>query len=69
MDSKDLYIIGNGVIAKALAVALTINGRKVTILRGSIDEQPVYSENIQVEIADKLLQADVTITAKRSFYK
>jgi 2-dehydropantoate 2-reductase len=60
--SKDLYIIGNGVIAKALAVALAINGRKVTILRGSIDEQPVYSENIQVETADRILQADVTIS-------
>jgi 2-dehydropantoate 2-reductase len=60
--SKNLYIIGNGVIAKALAVALTINGRKVTILRGSVDEQAVYSENIQVEIEDKILQADVMIS-------
>lgn len=60
--SRDLYIIGNGVIAKALAVALTLNGRKVTILRGSIDQQPVYSENIQVEIDDRILQADVTIS-------
>jgi 2-dehydropantoate 2-reductase len=60
--NKELYIIGNGVIAKALAVALSINGRKVTILRGSVDEQAVYSENIQVEIEDRILQADVTIS-------
>ncbi|MDN5284633.1 MAG: Ketopantoate reductase [Mucilaginibacter sp.] len=61
-SSKDLYIIGNGVIAKALAVALTLNGKKVTIIRGSIDEQPVYTEHIQVEAGDSILQADVTIS-------
>ncbi|MCX2452533.1 ketopantoate reductase [Pedobacter sp. PLR] len=60
--SKELYIIGNGVIAKALAVALTIKGRKVTIIRGSIDEQPIYTEHIQVEIGDQLLAADVLIS-------
>lgn len=41
-----VYIIGNGVIAKALAVVLTINGRKVTTLRGSVDIQSAYSKNI-----------------------
>ena len=60
--SKDLYIIGNGVIAKALAVALTLDGKKVMIIRGSIDEQPVYTEHIQVEIGDSVLQADVAIS-------
>ncbi len=60
--SNDVYIIGNGVIAKALAVILTIKGRKVTILRGSVDEQPIYIENIQVEIEGKMLEAEVPIS-------
>ena len=62
-SSKPLYIIGNGVIAKALAVALVINGKEVTILRGSVDDKSVYSEEVQVEVADTLLQADVTISS------
>ncbi|ETZ20726.1 ketopantoate reductase family protein [Pedobacter sp. V48] len=61
--TKHLYIIGNGVIAKALAVALASNGRKVTILRGSTDEQPAYVENIEVEMQDATLQADIMISA------
>lgn len=38
-NQDHIYIIGNGVIGKALAVALILNGRKVTILRGSVDNQ------------------------------
>ncbi|WP_158799704.1 ketopantoate reductase family protein [Pedobacter sp. L105] len=60
--AKDIYIIGNGVIAKALAVALVIDGRKVTVIRGSVDQQPVFTENIQLEMEDSTLQADVTIS-------
>lgn len=56
------YIIGNGVIAKALAVALTINGRKVTVLRGSVDEQPAYVENIEVELDGNHFQAAIEIS-------
>ena len=56
-----IYIIGNGVIGKALAVALILNGRKVTILRGSIDNQPANIENIQVEIENKIIEAEVVI--------
>lgn len=58
-----LYIIGNGVIAKALAVALTINGRKVIILRGSIDDQSVHTENIEVETDGNILNAEITISS------
>lgn len=67
--NEDLYIVGNGVIAKALAVALTIHGRKVTILRGSTDEQAVVCENIQVEIGDRILTADVTICSISNYDK
>jgi len=60
--SKEIYIIGNGVIAKALAVALTLKGKSVTIIRGSIDELPLSLENIQVETEGKVLQADIKIS-------
>lgn len=60
---QDLFIIGNGVIAKALAVALTINGRKVIILRGSIDDQSVHTENIEVETDGNILNAEITISS------
>lgn len=60
--SENLYIIGNGVIAKALAVVLSEKGKNVTILRGSIDGQPAYLENIQVELDDHTIQADITIS-------
>jgi len=65
--TKHLYIIGNGVIAKALAVALATNGKKVTILRGSIDGEPAYSENIRVEMEGAKLQANVTISTLSNY--
>jgi len=60
---KPIYIIGNGVIAKALAVALSIEGKKVTILRGSVDEEFVYQEHIEIEFDDENLSANVTISS------
>ncbi|SHE69271.1 ketopantoate reductase family protein [Pedobacter caeni] len=66
---EHLFIVGNGVIAKALAVALTLNGREVTILRGSVDEQPVYTAHIQVEMGGNILQADITISSISNYEK
>ncbi|MBE9462753.1 ketopantoate reductase [Dyadobacter sp. UP-52] len=68
-QSKHLYIIGNGVIAKALAVALIINGKSVTILRGTVEEKTSYCENIQVETADSTFEADVLISSINHFEK
>lgn len=45
---QTIYIIGAGAVGKALAVALSLNNRKVVLLRGSIDNQPTYSEKVQV---------------------
>jgi 2-dehydropantoate 2-reductase len=56
------YIIGNGVIAKALAVTLRLNNKEVTILRGSVDQQPPTSEIIRMEVGGELLQAEVNIS-------
>lgn len=62
-DVKNIYIIGNGVIAKALAVTLSLNGKIVTVLRGSVDNHPVTSESIQVEIANSIFEADIKISS------
>jgi 2-dehydropantoate 2-reductase len=67
MQDKNIYIIGNGVIAKALAVALTINGRKVIILRGSTDDQLAYHENIEVEIGENVINAEVFIDSLANY--
>lgn len=61
--ANEVFIIGNGVIAKALAVILQINGRKVTILRGSIDGQAISTEHIEVEVGDEVLKAEISISA------
>jgi 2-dehydropantoate 2-reductase len=64
-----IYLIGNGVIAKALAVSLRLNNRNVTILRGSVDQQPATSEIIRLEVGYELLQADVNISTISNYDK
>lgn len=66
-NSQKIYIIGNGVIAKALAVALTVNGREVIILRGSTEDQSSYDENIEVEIAEEVISAVVKIDSLANY--
>ena len=69
MKPTDIYIIGNGVIAKALAVVLTLNNKRVTILRGSVDGQPAITENMQVEVGDDLIQAQINISTISNYEK
>ena len=56
-----VFIIGNGVIGKALAVALAVNGKNVTILRGSVDEPGFYRESIRVETGNEVFEAEINI--------
>ncbi|WP_353719066.1 2-dehydropantoate 2-reductase [Dyadobacter sp. 676] len=46
-----IYIIGSGAIGKALAVFLKLSGRNVTIVRGSVNDGSLKTENILVEMA------------------
>jgi 2-dehydropantoate 2-reductase len=69
MQSRNLYIIGNGVIAKALAVALSLNHKSVVILRGSVEGVPAITENIAVEVGDKVLQAQIEIGTINDYEK
>ncbi|MFD1143953.1 ketopantoate reductase family protein [Larkinella insperata] len=63
-----VYIIGVGAIGKALAVALKQDNKNVLLLRGSIDDQPPYTETIKV-IADEQteLEAKIEVRSLRSF--
>ncbi|MBO9151625.1 ketopantoate reductase family protein [Chitinophaga sp. GCM10012297] len=45
---KNIYIVGAGAIGRALAVLLELEGAPVTLLRGSADDLPAYSEQLQV---------------------
>lgn len=65
--AKAIYIIGNGVIAKALAVALSGKGKDVIIIRGSVDGQPDYTENMEVEVEGGTLQAGITISSLSNY--
>lgn len=65
--SGNIYIIGNGVIAKALAVTLSEKGKKVIIIRGSIDDQPAYTAQIEVEVEGGTLQAEVIISTLSNY--
>ncbi|MBO9616245.1 MAG: 2-dehydropantoate 2-reductase [Dyadobacter sp.] len=62
-----VYIIGNGVIGKALAVALSLNGKNVTILRGSVDGAETFHKRIQVETGNGTWEADIRISSISCF--
>jgi 2-dehydropantoate 2-reductase len=61
-SSQNICIIGNGVIARGLAVALSLKGKKVTIIRGSVDHEKAYHENIGVSTGTQSFNATVTIS-------
>lgn len=69
MTLKDIYIIGNGVIAKALAVALAFNNKRVTILRGSVDDLPATTEEMQVEVGDQVIKAQISVSTISNYEK
>lgn len=47
-----IYIVGAGAVGKALAVFLTIKGKDVVIIRGSVDDHSSYTEKISVQYTD-----------------
>ena len=68
-QDEPIFIVGNGVIAKALAVALSLDGKDVTILRGSVDEPFFSQEPICVETGNQILKADIKISSISSYDK
>ena len=59
---KPVYIIGAGAIGKVLAVCLSSNGKKVVLLRGSVDNGETHRENIRVTLlSGEIIETGVTI--------
>lgn len=59
---EPVYIIGAGAIGKVLAVCLSNDGKKVVLLRGSVDNGETHRENIRVTLPlQEIIEAEVTI--------
>lgn len=54
-----IYIIGYGAIGKVLGVALQLNNRNVSIIRGSVSGQPLRKEKIIVESPSRQWEAEL----------
>ena len=66
---KPVYIVGAGAIGKSLAVCLSNDGRKVVLLRGSVDNGETHRENIRVTLPSKeIIEAEVTIDALSNYF-
>jgi len=50
---EPVYIIGAGAIGKVLAVCLVNDGKKVVLLRGSVDHGETHRENIRVTLSSQ----------------
>lgn len=60
---EQVYIIGAGAVGKVLAVTLALNNKKVTLLRGSVDDQESYTEKIEVITAQHgVLEANIEVS-------
>ena len=59
---EPVYIIGAGAIGKVLAVCLSNEGKKVVLLRGSVDNGETNRENISVTLpSQEIIEAEVMI--------
>ncbi|HZX72947.1 MAG TPA: 2-dehydropantoate 2-reductase N-terminal domain-containing protein, partial [Cyclobacteriaceae bacterium] len=59
---KTVYIVGAGAIGKTLAVCLMNDGRKVVLLRGSVNNGETQKEIIHVTLSSQeIIEAEVTI--------
>lgn len=63
-----IYIIGAGAIGKALAVLLKNAGKEVILIRGSVDNGTVHTENIRVEMSSGVVhEAEIEIATLSAF--
>ncbi|WP_256006705.1 ketopantoate reductase family protein [Pedobacter deserti] len=63
-----IYIIGAGAVGKALAVLLKSAGRRVTLIRGSVDDGSSRMEIHEVELADGTIrQAELEVATLQCF--
>lgn len=58
-----IYIIGAGAVGKALAVFLKLNGKDVSIIRGSVDNIPAQVDTISVLAKDTIFTVDIEVSS------
>ena len=51
-NNEHIFIIGAGAIGKVLATFLQLEGKNVTLLRGSKPDQAAYTEKVTIELKD-----------------
>lgn len=68
MNNHRIYIVGSGAVGKALAVSLKLEGKNVSLIRGSVDDGSRYEEKIEVLLRNnKELEADIEINTFSNF--
>ncbi|WP_282160360.1 ketopantoate reductase family protein [Ulvibacterium marinum] len=66
--NKTIYIIGSGAVGKVLAVSLSLEGKKVILLRGSIDHGSSFNKTITVIYNETTrLEAPININTISNF--
>ncbi|WP_262247134.1 ketopantoate reductase family protein [Parapedobacter soli] len=64
---KHIFIVGSGAIGKALAIFLSQAGRKVTMIRGSVDDGSTVTRRFAVEMENgSIHEADVEVATLNS---
>jgi 2-dehydropantoate 2-reductase len=68
MQNSTLFIVGSGAVGKALAVSLKRAGKKVVLLRGSVDDGSAYQEKIQIITHDKtILEESIEVSTLSNY--
>lgn len=68
LNTGKIFIIGAGAIGKALAVFLQSAGRKVVLLRGSVNNNNCYTEEISVEMPDGIIHTAKVMIATLDYF-
>jgi 2-dehydropantoate 2-reductase len=64
-----IYIIGSGAIGKALTAFLSEKKKEVILIRGSVDDQPLFKETIEVNLNDETkITAAVDVSTLSHFH-
>lgn len=69
VDLNNIYIIGAGAIGKALAILLQRAGKKVTLIRGSVDDGQMSVQHLTLDIHNQQISEDVPVVALRTLNK
>jgi 2-dehydropantoate 2-reductase len=68
MAADIIYIVGSGAIGKSLAVFLQREGKRVILLRGSVDNKPSHMETMSIELNDgSVVEEKIEVSTASNF--